>query len=592
MTAHRRNLRSSIPRILLLATVALAGACEPTRPLDIDGEEPDREFEDGSRIADQSLTAGQVENLAFLAEVWGFVKYHHPRVTGGGVNWDYELFRVMPAVLGAADGEAAAALVDWLARLGEPDPCSPCAAGPTNVHLPPPIDWILGRDRLGDDLAGRLERIHQRRGTIQYYAGQSPVAGNPQFGNEARYDHMTLPDAGYRLLSLFRFWNIIRYWFPYRDVMGEDWEGVLREFIPRLMAATTVDRYHLEMMLVTARVHDGHANLGAQLHLRPPQGGVMAPVITRFIEGRAVVTGYLHATLGPESGLMPGDVIETIDGRTVASLVDEWRPYYSASNEAARLRDMARNLTRGASPPREVTGTRDGVPFQLAVPRVPTGGLDHAAARTHDRPGPAFQRLTEEVAYVKLSAVQQASSTDYIRMAEGADVLVIDIRNYPSGFLVFTLGQHLVDAPSPFVRFTRSDPANPGAFLWDAEPTALTPSAPRFDGTVVILIDELTQSSAEYHAMAFRTAPRALVAGSTTAGADGNVSSIPLPGGIESRISGIGVFYPDRTPTQRIGIVPDLEVRPTIAGIREGRDEVLEAAVSHALGQEFRLPDG
>ena len=49
-------------------------------------------------------------------------------------------------------------------------------------------------------------------------------------------------------------------------------------------------------------------------------------------------------------------------------------------------------------------------------------------------------------------------------------------------------------------------------------------------------------------------------------------------------ISGIGVFYPDKRPTQRVGIVPDLDVRPTLAGIRAGRDEVLEAAVRRILG--------
>jgi C-terminal processing protease CtpA/Prc len=57
------------------------------------------------------------------------------------------------------------------------------------------------------------------------------------------------------------------------------------------------------------------------------------------------------------------------------------------------------------------------------------------------------------------------------------------------------------------------------------------------------------------------------------------VSSIPLPGGLSSMISGIGVFYPDKRPTQRVGIVPDVEVRPTIEGIRLGKDEVLDAAV-------------
>jgi len=48
-------------------------------------------------------------------------------------------------------------------------------------------------------------------------------------------------------------------------------------------------------------------------------------------------------------------------------------------------------------------------------------------------------------------------------------------------------------------------------------------------------------------------------------------------------ISGIGVFYPDHRPTQRVGIVPDLVVRPTIAGIRAGRDEVLEAGIQRVL---------
>ncbi len=108
----------------------------------------------------------------------------------------------------------------------------------------------------------------------------------------------------------------------------------------------------------------------------------------------------------------------------------------------------------------------------------------------------------------------------------------------------------------------------------------------------MILVDEVTQSAAEYAAMAFRAAPGAIVAGSTTAGADGNVSSTPLPGGKEARISGLGVFYPDGTPTQRVGIVPDLVVYPTPQGIRDGRDEVLEAGVSFALGREWRLPDG
>ena len=105
----------------------------------------------------------------------------------------------------------------------------------------------------------------------------------------------------------------------------------------------------------------------------------------------------------------------------------------------------------------------------------------------------------------------------------------------------------------------------------------------------MILVDETTQSQAEYTTMALRSSPQAVVVGSTTAGADGNVSAIPLPGGLRTMITGLGVFYPDKRPTQRVGIIPDVEVRPTIAGIRAGRDEVLEEGLRQILGHDTPL---
>jgi C-terminal processing protease CtpA/Prc len=105
----------------------------------------------------------------------------------------------------------------------------------------------------------------------------------------------------------------------------------------------------------------------------------------------------------------------------------------------------------------------------------------------------------------------------------------------------------------------------------------------QYSGKVIILVDEVSLSQAEYTAMAFRAAPNAKVIGSTTAGADGNVSAIPLPGNLRSMISGIGVFYPDKKPTQRVGILQDIEVKPTIAGIRDGRDELIEEAIRQIL---------
>jgi hypothetical protein len=217
--------------------------------------------------------------------------------------------------------------------------------------------------------------------------------------------------------------------------------------------------------------------------------------------------------------------------------------------------------------------------------RVDSNTLDLSRTNVQDLPGDAaFMKLADDIAYVKLSRVKAADSASYVQSAAGTKGLIIDARDYPSDFVVFTLGQLLVSVPTSFVWFTNVDPGNPGAIRWGSI-VNLIPQQPHYSGKVVILVDEITQSSAEYHSMGFRTAPGAIVIGSTTAGADGNVSTVPLPGGYSSYVSGIGVFYPDKRPTQRVGIVPDIVVAPTIEGIRAGRDELIEEAVRQIRGE-------
>ncbi|MGH7724345.1 MAG: S41 family peptidase [Candidatus Eiseniibacteriota bacterium] len=550
----------------------------------------DHEFDAGSRVTSETpLSDLQIANLVTLGKVWGFVKYHHPRVTAAQLHWDYELFRVLPDVLAARDRAAAQAAIDrWLAKIGDPPACNPCAEPATDVHLTPRVDWISDRARLGEDLVRRLEsiRVNRDADSDQFYVALMPGVGNPDFANESNYDWFESPDAGYRLLALFRFWNIIEYWFPYRDVMDEDWDGVLAEFVPRLWSAGSSEDYKLALLALCARVHDGHVNLWSAVDQRPPRGECKVPVTIRFLGNEAVVTEVRNpdgAGPAPSSlDLRSGDVIQAVDGTPVATLLERWRPYYGASNEPTLRREIARVLTRGDCGPVRLLREREGRVAEVTVQRAKL-----ATERfTHDHDGETFRRLSEDLAYLKLSTVKRDDSERYVKEAAGARCFILDCRNYPNDFIVFTLGQRLVPARTEFVRFTNGDLKNPGTFVW-TQPLALEPKPPHFEARVLILVDEITQSSAEYHSMAFRAAPQAVVVGSTTAGADGNASSVPFPGGQRAIISGIGVFYPDRRPTQRVGIVPDLVVVPTRAGVMAGRDEVLEAGVKHVLGRDL-----
>lgn len=536
----------------------------PPRPELVTAYETDHEFDGGSGIALDAVSPAQADHLVRLAKVWGFLKAHHPGMRSGQIHADYALFRVVPDVLAASDSAAAdAVILGWIDRMGPVPACDPCAEPTRDAHLSPPLDWMQGPGAL--DL--RLREIHAARpADRRHYLVSMAMAGNIGLPGEPAYAELEELDSGYRLLSVFRFWNVIEWWFPYRDLVVGDRDEVLRRGIVGVVAAEDRTGVAEALLRMHVAVADTHSNLWGWLDHRPPIADCMLEAEFRFI-GDALVVWK------PGAGLARGDVVEAIDGVAVGDLVDDWAPLYAASNEPTRMRDIGRNMMRGPCGAGTVTVAAEGGPRDVTVERAERRMFGF----THDRPGDTFQMLDDDVAYLKLSSVRLADIGSYLDRAEGTRGWVLDLRNYPSDFVLYALGQHMVDDKTPFARFTTPDMRNPGAFRW-GKAAELKPAKPRYEGRVAVLVDEVTQSSAEFHAMAFRAAG-ARVFGSTTAGADGNVSRIPLPGGTRSMISGIGVFYPDRTPTQQIGIVPDVEVIPTVAGIAAGRDEVLDAAL-------------
>ncbi len=96
-----------------------------------------------------------------------------------------------------------------------------------------------------------------------------------------------------------------------------------------------------------------------------------------------------------------------------------------------------------------------------------------------------------------------------------------------------------------------------------------------------MLIDDRAQSQSEQSGLLYRTAGGTTLIGSPTAGANGDITFLTAPGGIRINFSGHDVRWADGKQLQRVGLVPDIEAHPTIAGIRAGKDEVLDRAVSY-----------
>ena len=227
-----------------------------------------------------------------LGKVWGFLKYHHPKVTAGQIHWDYELLRMMPHILSASDPVSANVLLaKWIDGLDPLEPCKPCAAlNESDLYFRPDVACIADHTQLGDELSQWLETTYAKRIIgQQFYVSEDPNVGNAVFHHELGYETLKFPDTGFQLLALFRFWNIVEYWSPYRDLIGEKWDNVLTEFIPRIGLAKDAESYQREIMALIARVHDGHANLWSSLQNRPPVGSCQLAVNVRFVANLPVI---------------------------------------------------------------------------------------------------------------------------------------------------------------------------------------------------------------------------------------------------------------------------------------------------------------
>jgi len=132
-----------------------------------------------------------------------------------------------------------------------------------------------------------------------------------------------------------------------------------------------------------------------------------------------------------------------------------------------------------------------------------------------------------EVAYIKLSSIKAADLHAYFDKAKNTRP---DRRHpqLPIRIHCRSLWCLLATKPRPS-SLQHHRLANPGAFYFGDGPL-IAPGPVHYGGKVAILVDETSQSQAEYTAMALRAMPNAVVVGSTTAGADGNLSQIPLPG--------------------------------------------------------------
>jgi len=526
-----------------------------------------------------------VDNLYTLCKIWGFLKYYHPEISMGKYDWDKELFNIMPQIINVKSKvERVQVLENWISGYGEvtssgsmPD------ISPDLVKMYPDLDWIEDHSKLGN-LTGLLQKIkNAKRDTdTTYYVG-FPYGSSPFFMNEKKYSNLSTLDTGYRLLALFRFWNVIQYYFPYKYLIENNWDNVLREFIPKFIDASG-DKlaYKILVLKLVTRIEDSHSRIVTESPQLLPdididawEGKCMLPFEITFIENKAVITDVYKTKIDETYPFLIGDVINSVNKETVEEFVNRKLEYTPASHYAGKLKKIADVLLRCNDENMSIEYERNG---KISAGIFKTCQREEVDVKNRTRKDlPAYTLLENGIGYLCMGSTRGESLPENF----GADVkgIIIDLRSYPNSIKNYWEYFPLFPEPTPFVKFAKASISYPGLYILGPVTKTGKENPNYYKGKKVILINEYAQSHAEFMVMKYKVAPNTTIIGNRTTGSDGNISIINLPAETLIIFTGLGVYYPDGGETQRIGIQPDIEVKPTIKGFREGRDELLEKAI-------------
>lgn len=523
-----------------------------------------------------SRSITETQKLAATCKVWGFLKYYHPNVANGNFNWDEQLFKILPKIEEAkTDVEFSNVLEKWINSLGKVKPYKAEISNDEIDYFDKNFDlsWTQNSELFSKSLSQKLKFIEQNKiQGKQYY-----VERGTEFVNEVEYDLFDDKDKNFRLLALFRFWNYVEYFFPYKYQMDQNWDLTLIEFLPRTINPISENDYFLSLKEISAKLNDTHAYFGAN-KLFQIYGWNSVPFEFKFIENKAIVTGFKNESLSALNDIKVGDVITKIQGKPIDILIKENLKYAEGANYPAQLTRLEWPVFSQKSNVAEIEFLRDS---KIGVKEI--NFYDYKDLKiNYENKSEKYKFLEDNIGYANLAVLTPDDVSAMMEKFKNAKAIIFDIRNYPQG-TNFAIAEYLNPEPRNFVKSMDADLSLPGRYIWRKEDTPCGKINPDYyKGNVILLVNEKSISHSEFTAMTLKVAPKATVIGSQTAGSDGRSYRFQIIKGLWTSFTTYGVFYPDKTEVQRIGIVPDIEVKPTILGIQQGRDEVLERAILFA----------
>lgn len=425
-----------------------------------------------------------------------------------------------------------------------------------------------------------------------------------------------LSDAD-KLYGLSFFWQEVNYNFAFfHQVPKLDWDKAYREYIPKVLATKTTKEYYDVLRQFCALLEDGHTNV---YYPREVRNGLSHLKIRLLSINRRAFVKNVDKSLVKKIPL--GSEIVAVNGQpTKDYLKQQVLPYVASSTKYVLWDRGIRWMFYGSK----------GDKFKLKI-KKPSGktatvelirdrtGIDWAV-KPKKRPLLEFKWLKNKIAYLAINTFSNNNITKefpkYLPELYKAKGIIIDVRRNGGGnsnnasFVVkhFTeqkmvvgsrwktrehraaykaWGWYVNEELKKDKEYKMSDWAKKSLkyfkketwYLGDTDKEKNDITAKKIKAPLVVLTSYNTASSAEDFLIYLDNLKRGTWVGQKTFGSTGQPLMMKLPGGGRARVCTKIDTYPDGKEFVGYGIIPHVEVNPSVEDYMKKRDIVLKKGV-------------
>ena len=532
-------------------------------------------------IAQTSIS--ETDKIAAWTKTWGFLKYFHPAVTHGTMNWD-EIFINELDSLKKIDSKEELnthfiGLIDKLNKQTELQWNSKDGMFVETILESLDEPSIFSDELIQVMRETALQRISGKNRFLDFDEKSYPLLLE---GNN--YDENYYPETSYRLLALAKIWSTVEFFFPFKkERITKGWGTVLKQQIPIFINAKDTLAYYKAIGSTLYELHDSHSSLIKNTKDLNPLGDKILPISFFFIEGKAFVTSKRKVinSIENEDHLKFGDIILSIDGKSTESLIDEYSLFKSGSNKASKNRWVSVDLLRGWNDIAEVEVIRDNKKITLNVKRYSDPKFEKTNGKSKK-----WELIDDNIGLIHLRDIDAKEFNKAFRKMKNIDAIILDYRYFAHNSIDLDfLADYFSTENKRFMYYEYMSSDIPSKFIESNSPSFFVgkKQKAKYKGKLIVLINESIQSGGETRLAAIKTFPNVTLIGSPTSGTNGEATLITLPGGFQFRMTSARIHYIDGTPSVGEGIQPDIYVEPTIEGMKNKKDEVLERAIEFAL---------